>query len=717
MVRKSVPKQKDWAFRSVSSDPLASALAVCARLQGRDVGSEAILAGVALPRDGLLTPELALGAMETHGFRATLVRRKIAALPTSVYPVILFLRGREACVLIENKGGTLSVIWPLKSDEPVEISSEELVEAYMGYALLMRNDQTVMETDPDVGSDDRHWFWGTVRNYWPEYMHVVLASVLINVLALAVPLFTMNVYDRVFPTAALITLWSLVAAVGLALVFDALLKWVRSAVINAVGRGVDQVVSASIFRHISDLKLQWNMQASGTLVNTLKDYEQVRDFFSSQTLATLIDLCFSVLFIAVIAYIGGPLAIPPAIALVFVLVLGGFIIGPLQRSANASRDMTGVKNAVAVEAITELETLKSVAGQGRMQARWERQVAESARANDRSKQLATFATTVTGFAQQASSVGIVIFGVYLALEGSLTMGAVIAAMILSGRALAPTATLAGLFVRASFAMSTMRSLNALMASPSHKPAPNLLLNARIDAGAFEFQDVSLTYGQAQVAAVKDLSFRTEGLDRIGLVGPVGAGKTSLTRLMSGLYEPSDGMITVDGLNMAQLSPATLRRDIQLVPQNAVLFSGSLAENIAFGMPQASMEDVLRVSRLTGVDALAAKDPMGFAMPIAERGANLSGGQRQLVALARALLPDPRVLILDEPSSSMDTASETAFVERLRRILDLRSMTLIISTHRMGLLELVDRVIVLDDGRIKLDGDRKMVLDTLQGGRR
>lgn len=695
------------------SDPLASALAVCARLQGRDIGVDAVLAGVPLPADGMLTPELALTAMETHGFRANLIRRKLAALPASVYPVILFLRGREACVLVEDKGDTLTVIWPLKSDDPADISRQELADQYLGHAMLLRSNQTVMESDPSSLSEDSHWFWSVVRKYWPEYTHVMLASVLVNFLGLAVPIFTMNVYDRVFPTAALVTLWSLVAAVGLALVFDAILKWIRAAVINNVGRGVDQAVSASIFRHISDLKLQWNMQASGTLVNTLKDYEQVRDFFSSQTLATLTDLCFSVLFIIVIAYIGGPLAIPPAIALLFVLVLGGVILGPLQKSSNTARQMTGVKNAVAVEAITELETLKSVAGQGRMQARWEQQVAESARANDRSKQLATFATTITGFAQQASSVGIVIVGVYLALEGSLTMGAVIAAMILSGRALAPTAALASLFVRASFAMSTMRSLNALMASPSHKPAPNMLLNARIDAGAFEFDDVTLMYGGAQVPALKSLSFRTEGFDKIGLVGPVGAGKTSLTRLMSGLYEPSEGMITVDGLNMAQLSPATLRRDVQLVPQNAVLFTGSLAENIAFGMPQASLEDVLSVARLTGVDELAAKDPMGFAMPISERGANLSGGQRQLVALARALLPDPRVLILDEPTSSMDTASERLFVERLRRILSLRPMTVIISTHRTGLLDLVDRVILLDDGEIKLDGLRKSVLDQIQ----
>lgn len=654
-----------------------------------------------------------MSALEEHGFRAHLTRRKLSALPSGVLPAILFLRNREACVLTEVTDKTVVVIWPTRSDDPVEMPRDEFLKSYAGHALLVRRDSPHPDQAAEVTKAPRHWYWSVAARYWPEYFQVMLASVLVNLLGLAVPIFTMNVYDRVFPTAAITTLWTLVAAVGIALLFDAVLKWIRAAVVDNVGRNVDQAVSASIFRHLSDLELQQAMQPAGALINTLKDYEQVRDFFSSQTLATLTDLCFSVLFIAVIAYLGGPLAYPPAIALAVVLVLGAFIMLPLRGATNASRQSTGVKNAVAVEALTELETLKSIAGQGRMQSRWEQHVAESARVNERSKKLATFSTTVTGLAQQASSIGIVIIGVYLALEGSITMGAVIAAMILSGRALAPTASLAALFVRASFAFSTLRSLNTLMSSPSHKPSSDDVLNARIEQGAYAFKDVSLQYPGATVPALKEVSFKTEGLDRIGLIGPVGAGKTSFVRLMSGLYRPTDGLATLDGLNITQLGPATLRRDVQLVTQNAVLFSGTLAENIAFGMPQATVEEVLRVARLTGVDELAAKNPMGFAMPIAERGANLSGGQRQMVALARALLPKPRVLILDEPTSSMDTTTEQFFVERLKRILQQRPMTLIVSTHRTSLLALVNRVILLEDGQIKLDGPRDTVLASVK----
>lgn len=682
------------------------------RVAGHDVGAEALLAGVPLPANGLLTPKLALGALEAQGFRAHLTCRKLALLPDSVLPAVLFLHGREACVLVGWSGEQAQVIWPVRSNDPITLPAEELTQAYAGYALLLRPEDRTEQAEPEDTAPNQHWYWGVARRFWPDYAQVVLASMLVNLLGLAVPIFTMNVYDRVFPTAALITLWSLAAGVGLALLFDAVLKGIRAGVIDNVGRRVDQAVSSEIFRHISDLRLETGGQPSGVLINNLKDYEQVRDFFSSQTLATLTDFAFSILFIAVIYYLGGPLAYPPALALAVVLVMGLLIMVPLRRASNAARQTSSVKNAVAVEAVTELETLKSVAGQGRMQSRWERQVAESARLQDKSKKLATIATTLTGLAQQVSSIGIVIIGVYLALEGDLTMGAVIAAMILSGRALAPTAALSSLFVRASFARSTLRSLDALMARPSDKAQPAQALNARIDQGAYTFNDVALQYEGANLPSVSGLSFSTKAQDRIGLIGPVGAGKTSLVRLMSGLYAPTQGLVTVDGLNITQLNPATLRRDIQMVTQDAALFSGTLAENIAFGMPQATGEDVLRVARMTGVDELAAAHPQGFAMPITERGRNLSGGQRQMVALARALLPRPRVLILDEPTSSMDTATEARFVDRLRKVLAQRPMTVIISTHRMGLLDLVDRVILLDRGTIRMDGDRKSVLAKL-----
>lgn len=694
---------------------MAASLSAALKALGHDIGTRALSANLALPPDGRLTPALAVSALEAQGHAATLMRRRLADVPAAVLPVVLFLNGRDACVLLATDDTTAHVMWPARGDGALHVAAQELKEAYSGHLLLLRpapgDDQHSTASQEAPGS----WFWSAVRAHWRDYMQVVFASMLINLFALAIPIFTMNVYDRVFPNAALVTMWSLVAGVGLALVFDAILKWMRAGIVDDVGRRVDLSVSSRLFRHIADLKLSARAMASGSLMNALKDFEQIRDVFSSQTVATLTDLLFSFLFIAVIAYLGGPLAWPPALALSLVLVMGLALLVPLRRASQAARAAGTTKTAIATEAISEIETLKAIAGHGRMQARYEQQVAENTRMQEKSRRLATLATTITGLAQQAASIGIVVIGVYLALDGSITMGAVIAAMILSGRAMAPTAVLSGLFVRASFAVATLKSLNEIMGLPSDADTSKRHLNSRIASGALQLDSVGLTYPSAAIPALSDVSLRIAGQEKVGLIGPVGAGKTSLVRLMAGLYQPTEGLVCVDGLNITQLAPAELRAEIQLVPQEAVLFSGTLAENISFGHPGAADDDVIRAARVAGVDRIAAAHPDGFSMQIAERGHNLSGGQRQMVALARALLPRPRVLVLDEPTSSMDQQSERYFIKRLEVALKERPMTVVISTHRMGLLDLTDRVVLLNGGKIERDGPKAAVLASLSKG--
>lgn len=677
---------------------------------GVEVGADTLLAGLPLPPDGRLTPALAVRALDQIGVRARITRRQVKDIPPALLPAVVLLTGRDAAVLLRLDTDGALLMWPARGDDPVHLSRAEFTEAYDGHLILMRPD---LEEEATRDGAQGHWFWAPVRKAWPDYLQVILASALINLLALAVPIFTMNVYDRVFPTAALITLWSLVAGVGIALVFDAGLKILRAEVVDAVGRRVDARVSSTIFAHISDLRLDQAGPSTGALLNGLKDYETLRDVFSSQTVATLTDLAFAGLFIAVIAYLGGPLAWPPAIALTLVIVLGVALLRPLRQASVAARETGAARNAVAVEALSEPETLKAVAGQGRMQARWEQQVAQAAKAGEANRRLANWATTLTALAQQASSIAIVIIGVYLALDGRITMGAVIAAMILSGRAMAPTAALAGLFVRASFALATLRSLTQVMEQPSDRITAAPALDTGLSGGALELQGAGLTYPDAQVAALRDVTLSLPPRGRLGVIGPVGAGKTSLVRMLAGLAAPTEGMVLGDGLNMAQIAPARLRRDIQYVPQEPVLFTGTLAENIAFGRPQATGADVLRVAQMVGVDRIAASHPQGFAMPIDEKGRNLSGGQRQLIALARALLPDPRVLILDEPSSSMDNASERMLVARLAQILRKRPMTLVISTHRTGLLALVDQLALIEGGRLSEFGPKADVLARLE----
>lgn len=683
------------------------------RMAGRDVAVEVLVNGIALPPDGRLTPALAITAADRNGVQARLIRRQLADVSDDVLPVILLLRGKDACVLrARHPDGSFEILRPSQSSDPLIATKSDLDYSYLGHAIVLQK-HVEMPTQTTSGSSPRHWLWSALRPYWTEYAQVILASILINLLALVVPLFTMNVYDRVFPNAALITLWSLVAGVGLALVFDALLKLVRAGVIDRIGRKVDRVVSATVFRHVTNLQLDGDTPQSGTLMNTLKDYEQVAEFFSSQTLANLIDLVFAVLFILLIYYIGGPLALPPALALGLVLIMGLMILRPLRNASEKNRATGGAKTSVAAESVAEIETLKAISGQSRMQSRWESQSALAAQAQTKSRRLATFATTTTALATQASSIGIVVIGVYLALDGQITMGAVIAAMILSGRALAPTAAVTGLFVRGSFALSTLRSLDELMKRPSDAEARTRAINTTSRTGMLELKKVSLTYHGSVLPALKDVSMSVPAESHLGVIGPIGAGKTSLIRVMAGLWPASEGLLLLDGLNTQQIAPATLRNMVQLVPQEPVLFSGSLAENIAFGLPGARDEDILRASRDAGVDRIAAAHPDGFAMQISERGRNLSGGQRQMVALARALLPQPRVLILDEPTSSMDMQSEALFIAGVERALQRRPMTLIISTHRMALLQLVTQVAVLSGGVLQQHGPKDAVLAKLK----
>lgn len=716
----SDPKHiESWKFSAAPNDPLASALALALTAKGHATSAEILRAGMPLPRDGKMTPALAVRAVEERGLRCALVRRKLSDIPRSALPAVVFLEGRDAAVLVSIGETSCLLDWPSRSDAPIEVPLEEFGQVYFGHLLVLAEVSTLTQAGQPQSGDEQaanngHWFWGSVWRFKSDYAQVVLATALINVLALAIPIFTMNVYDRVFPTAAMITLWSLVAGVGLALVFDMGLKFLRAAMIDSVGRRVDAAVSSRIFRQITGLELSGRGPSeTGALLNTLKDYETLRDAFSSQTVATLTDLVFSFIFVGVIWIIAGPLAYPPAAVLIAVLLAGCLIVRPLRHASNAVQATGAARNAVAVEALSDPETLTAIAGQGRMQARWETQVAQAAAAQERSRKLATRATTFTAFGQQASSVAIVVTGVFLALDGQITMGAVIAAMILSGRALGPTAALAGTFVRLSFAGSTLRALNEIMRRPSQARSQQQPMVAPLTDVSLRANDASFTYAGSDRAAINNVSLDVPAGGALAIVGAVGSGKTTLVRLLSGLVAPTAGMVEIDHRNMAQVPSDLLRHSIQFVPQDPVLFTGTLAENIAFGHPQASSEDILRVSRLTGVDRLAAGHAEGFGMQIGERGRNLSGGERQMIALARALLAAPRVLVLDEPSSAMDNRNEAMLVRRLSHVLAQTGASLIVATHRMGLLELVDTVAVMDRGKLAEFGPKQDVLAKLR----
>jgi len=704
-----------WSLPPPPKDALAEVLARALTAHGHPASADALTEALPATPDGKLTPALAVRAAEARGIRAALLRRRLDDIAANCLPAILFLDNREVALLSAHlPDGRLRVIWPARGEGALDLPQDTVAQAYSGHALLLSGLDVDFAPDDATGGAQTpkpagHWFWSALGRHASVYGQVVLASAAINLLALAVPLFTMNAYDRVFPNNSIVTLWSLVAGVGVALIFDFWLKFLRARILEDVGGRVDRDVSARLFRHVAHLRSAAAAPPAGETATLLRDFDQVRDVFSSQTVATLTDLAFALLFVGVIAYIGGPLAWPPTIALAFALVSGLVLVVPLRRAARAAQTSGAAKHAVAVETVSEPETLRSVGGASRMQSRWERSVAASAAAQSGNRRVAALAVALTGFAQQAASVGIVVLGVYLALDGRITMGAVIATMILSGRALAPAAALSGLLVRGSFALSAMRSIDRLLDMPSDatRQADETLVRAR--RAALSLSGVALSYDPATAPALSGVDLAIAEGERIGVLGGVGVGKSSLLRVLSGNCPASDGRVLIDGLHAGQQPPGSLRDLIQYVPQEAVLFTGTLAENIAFGMPGASDSEILAAARAVGVDRVAASHPEGFGMAVAERGRNLSGGQRQLVAIARGLIRRPRLLVLDEPTSAMDPATERLLLGRLAAWLRAHGAGLVIATHRRAPLQLVDRIVLLDGGRIVRDGPKPEVL--------
>jgi ATP-binding cassette subfamily C protein LapB len=529
-------------------------------------------------------------------------------------------------------------------------------------------------------------------------------------LALAAPLFIMNVYDRVLPNQAYATLWVLAAGVGVALVFDFGLKLLRNALLDSTGRRADVLLASRLFEQMLDLRAASRPGSTGSLAHQVREFETVREFFTASSLAALIDLPFIALFVFFVWLIAGPLAWVPAIAAVLAL-LGGLILQwPLAAAVRRSQTQSAERHGVLVEALSGLDTIKSLNAEGRMQRAWEIGVGAAATTGQRTRQLTNLAIGFTGFLQQLVTVGVVIGGVYLLDAGRISMGGIIAAVILSGRAVAPLSGVAYLLARLQQALAALRMLNGLMALPTERAARPSGTGRPVSEGRIAFRDVTFRYPEASLPALQGVSFAIEPGERVGLIGRVGAGKSTVAWLLAGLYDPESGAIMIDGVDARQYHPADLRRGIGMVAQDSVLFHGSVRDNIAWGQPQADDAAIRRAARQAGLEELLADLTMGYDLGVGERGARLSGGQKQGVVLARALLGDPPILVLDEPTSALDGMAERRFAARLQA---LGGKTLILATHRASLLRLVDRVIVLDRGRVVDDGPRDAVMTRLR----
>jgi len=552
-----------------------------------------------------------------------------------------------------------------------------------------------------------HWLFGPLRDNAKIYGQTILAAAIVNLLGLVSSFFIMTVYDKVLPNQAIESLIALTIGVGLAHIFDFLLKSLRGYFIDIAGQRLDATVGASVFDNLMSMRLEARRGATGAIAGLVKEFENLRDFFSSATLVAIVDLPFIFLFIATIALIGGPIALIPLIG-VLLAIASGVIIQPLIMHRTQQAMAEGhQKNAVLIETLGGLETIKSVKADGLMRARWRSGVARHAKVSAIGRFLNQFAVNASGFAQQASQVGVVVIGVFLVGANEITTGALIACVILTGRAMGPLGQVASLLSRVNGAFASYKSLNNLMTAQNETDSAREYLSRPDLSGKIEFRDVSFTYAGETNRALDEVSFTIEPGERVAILGKNGSGKSTIVRQITGIYQPNEGSVLVDDTDIRQLRPADLRSNIGAVLQDVCLFSGSIRENIALGLESVTDEDILEAARIAGVHDFVGATAGGYDQRLAERGEGLSGGQRQAIALARALAPKPSILLLDEPSSALDAQAEASLIARLEQAT--RGKTLLIVTHRMSMVRLVDRIIVLDKGRVLVDGPRDTVM--------
>jgi ATP-binding cassette subfamily C protein LapB len=696
-------------------DPLLSSLVTLARLHGRPATAESFAAG--LPLGGRpLPPDLLVRAAEAGGLSARLVRRTLHELPESVLPAVLLITPRDACILVRRDGQGNAVVLTAASGFGEEtLALTQLEAVYAGYALLARPAHRFDSRIEDEAVPDRRgWLRGAVLRAWPIYTEVMVASVLVNVLGLVFPLFTMNVYDRVVPNHALDTLWALAIGALVVVGFELVIRTLRAYLVDVAGRKIDVMLSASIHQRVMGVTMKDRPQSVGGFLSGLTEFESFREFLTSATITTLVDLPFALLFIAALFWIGGPIAWICVVAIPIVLLASLIVQAAMAGVVERSMKLSAQRQAGLVESLVGLETIKVTNAQGLMQQRWEQTVAEIARLGLRSRLLSSGSVNFASFVQQVAGIAVVVYGVLLIGDDRLTLGGLIACSILCGRALAPLGQLAGLITRFNQSRSALRSADRLMQLQVERPEGRVFVSRPRLQGEIEFRGVTFAYPGQQGAALQDVSFRIGAGERVAIIGRTGSGKTTIEKLVLGLFEPASGAVLVDGTDLRQIDPAALRRDIGHVPQDVTLFFGTVRSNITLGAPHADDAAILRASRIGGVDAFVDGSPSGFDLQVGERGERLSGGQRQAIAIARAELTRPPVLLLDEPSSALDNGSEEQFKARLAA--ELGGRTLVLITHRSSLLSLVDRLIVVDHGRVVADGPKEAVLTALATGK-
>lgn len=698
------------------SDSLLNCLLLACRAHQIVTTKDALIAGLPL-RNGKMTPALFRRAAERVNLSVTILKKPVNQIRAEFLPVTLLLKNDEACKLIgfDATSNQARVIYPELGDAEVLVVLDEIAAQYSGYCIVTKPKYVFDKRAPTVGVVHlRHWFWGTLAENKRIYRDVMVAAFMVNVFALAMPLFTMNVYDRVVPNRSIETLWVLAIGVSVIVLGDFILRTMRGYFLDWASTRIDIKLSSRIMEQVLGLRMEQRPNSVGSFASNLRSFESVRDFITSATITTLIDVPFGIIFIVVMAWIAPLMVIPVIVGAIIMLIYAFSVQSKMHALSETMYRAGALRNATLIESLVGLETIKALGIEGGMQRKWEHSATYLTEVGSKLRLLSSSINNGSNAIQQLITISLVLLGVYLVTKGDLTMGGLIASTMLASRALVPISQTAGLLTQYHTASTSLQSLDDIMNKPVERPLDSNFLSRRSFKGDIEFREVSFGYPNAEESALTKVSFKIKAGERVALLGRMGSGKTTIHKLILGLYQPTEGAILIDGIDARQIDPAELRRCVGYVQQETHLFYGTMRDNLTVTMPHADDATVLAAAHAGGIDEFINAHPKGFDLSVGERGETLSGGQKQGVGIARALIGKPSIILLDEPTSAMDHSAEDAVKKRLMEASV--GKTLLLISHRTGLFDLADRIIVIDSGRVVADGAKAQIIEALRAGK-